>query len=366
MSVTVIPLGRLGNNMFQYALGRIIAEHHGFGYSFRPPVQRATPPRGTLADFSGSFPKAGFDLPGELYEYPVESYVIAKDPEWKGNIIDLNAILANRGRRCIRLSGYFQRYEYFAPHRETLRSWFKCHTAPCLHSNISSKDIVVTVRRGVDFGIHDWLLPYSFYNTILSSLNDLGKVFVCGVDIDRAFRRKLAIYNPIYVEGTPPEHFAFLQRFNRIILANSTFCWWAAFLSDATELYAPLSSTKHAYAFRGFNDVDLHMREARYREIEFSHTAHLLFDCCDEKRFVKPEPDGVSLNRRLADGSIVSMHFGEKDTAFVAWLTSVDRHFTVSECKAHYEGAALDAVIGDLIKRGFVVPRAEVLDCGTS
>lgn len=36
------------------------------------------------------------------------------------------------------------------------------------------------------------------------------------------------------------EDFKFIMSFNKIVVAQSTFSWWAAFLSDAQEIFAPL------------------------------------------------------------------------------------------------------------------------------
>jgi hypothetical protein len=105
------------------------------------------------------------------------------------------------------------------------------------------------------------------YEQVLSSLRNVRRVFVCGTGVDDQARRLLSKYKPIYYDGAPIEHFFFMTRFNRIVLSNSTFAWWAAFLSDAEELYAPRAPGVNAFGFTGYKDVDLHMREPRYHEV---------------------------------------------------------------------------------------------------
>lgn len=57
-----------------------------------------------------------------------------------------------------------------------------------------------------------------------------------------------------------------MTRANRIVLANSTFSWWGAYLSDAQEIHFPRP-------VRGFwspdrPDVALEVPESRYRVVE--------------------------------------------------------------------------------------------------
>ena len=136
---------------------------------------------------------------------------------------------------------------------------------------VHSDDLLVNVRRGVDYGALGWTLPLSYYLGLLRDLPLPGRVYVCGTCIDDRMRAAFRRYSPIYCDDLAPmEQFVLMTRFNRIILSNSTFAWWAAFLSDAVELYAPRAAggaMDRAFAFTGFREVDLHMREARYREV---------------------------------------------------------------------------------------------------
>lgn len=276
MSVIVNLTGRLGNNLFQYALGRIIAEHLDLELSCRryhakPKPLGGDPPNAagsTLEDVSSFFPNAPLRIPGRRVHEPVEVFEgVKKVGGWRGHKIDLNGVLQNRTLRQIRLRGWFQRLEYYAPHKPRIFQWFQLLRRPVCPYRITAADVLVNIRRGTDYGMLGWALPMSYYSQILSSLPGLGQLYVCGDSFDANARNRFQKYSPIYYEGSPIEHFSFFSHFRRVVLSNSTFAWWAAFLSEAEEIFAPRVTDPAMYGFAGYSDVDLHMRESRYKEV---------------------------------------------------------------------------------------------------
>jgi hypothetical protein len=276
MSVKVTMLGRLGNNLFQYALGRIVAERHGLAFhclwpqatrgslwtwlSFGQPVDSG--PTVKLRTVTQHFPNAPLDIPGREVEVPVDSF----EQGMPGHVLDLASILEDRRLRQIKLRGLFQRYEYFESHADEIRHWFQIAGAEVPY-RIQPSDVLVHVRRGFDFGAFGWTLAMSYYQRVLARLGGIGKVYVCGTCIDDDVRHALATFQPIYIDADSVEVLALMSKFRRIVLSNSSFAWWGAFLSDAEEIYAPRSPDGQVYAFTGYQDVDLHMRQPRYREI---------------------------------------------------------------------------------------------------
>jgi hypothetical protein len=176
------------------------------------------------------------------------------------------AILEDDTPRRISLFGFFQRYEYYAPHRASIRRWLLPRPMPAPYA-ITPRDVVVSIRRGVDYGLRQWTLSLDYYDRLLSAMKDRGNVYVCGTGIDDTVRHRLEKYRPIEYGATAIEQFCFMLRFNRMVLSNSTFAWWAAFLSSASEVHAPRSPDGIAYGFTGYRDVDLHTREANYIEV---------------------------------------------------------------------------------------------------
>jgi len=286
MSVHVIMNGRLGNNLFQYALGRIIAERHSFALTCSTePLATYHLGRGvdvggptTLESLRGHFPSAPLRIQGLTAEAPVETYHLNAGTEWNGQAIPFDAMMSASAPRKISLYGYFQRFEYFADHLPSIYRWFRCvpRRPPV---RVGPRDVVLCVRRGFDYGVLGWTLPTSYYREALRRLSGVDRVWVCGTGIDGEIREALANYGPTFFTGGPIEQFIFIQQFRRIVLSNSTFSWWAGLLSDATEIYAPFSATGSGYAFSGFEAVDLHMRQSRYRELpvpEFVSTSFRL------------------------------------------------------------------------------------------
>src|ERR1035437_3016546 len=274
MSVEAQLIGDLGNNLFQYAIARIISERHGFelnchrvDLSPHSLMWRLGMRSGTqLADAGDAFPNAPLHIPGMRHHTPQVSFDIVNNPVWNGHSLDLKEQLDDPRPRQLLLAGYFQRYEYVRMHRDTLKQWFKPVGVKALISP-SANDVLVSVRRGVDFRLHGWTLSPTFYQNALSGLRNVGRVYMVGTGIDREISNGLSAFEPTIIETSPVEQLALMLCFNRIILANCPFAWWGGFLSDATELYGPSSTDSTIYAFTGRIGVDLKIDEARYHEV---------------------------------------------------------------------------------------------------
>src|SRR5579875_3096291 len=117
MLVHVKLLARLGNNLFQYPLGRTIAEHLGFELVCEPGSTSGV----TLATVSNHFPNAALSLVGQSFASPIQEFNVHLDNACDGQALDLNAVLRDRTPRLIKLAGYFQRLQYFASFKAEIR-----------------------------------------------------------------------------------------------------------------------------------------------------------------------------------------------------------------------------------------------------
>jgi len=207
--------GRLGNNLFQYCFGRILAENLHYKLRANPiPGFRNTKTKVDGQDYSS---------------YPTQIL--------QGHAIDLKSIIQDKTKRRIIVDGFFQRYEYYREYKDIIRNdWLL--TDIQIKESIGKNDIVVHVRGG-DYKNTRNALSFSFYEEALNGAK-YERLFLCTDDMGNPFIRRFRKYNAIIHHTNPLEDFQFTMSFSKIILSQSTFSWWAAFLSNAKEIYFPL------------------------------------------------------------------------------------------------------------------------------
>jgi len=224
-----------GNNLFQYAIGRLLAEERGVGMVCSQATRRMTGGQVGLPQVLDAFVDLPQTLPGPSYLHPQTRFVLGERGDWNGQGFDRAALRADSRQQRIVLDGFFQIADWYAPHVDRLRKWFamRPQDLPCP----APDDVAIHIRRG-DYWRHGGVLDASWYADRLDQMNP-GKVVVFGVGIDEQIRTALKPWNPVYSTGDVLSDFALMQRFERIILANSSFSWWAALLSHA-QVWHPL------------------------------------------------------------------------------------------------------------------------------
>lgn len=209
--------GRLGNNLFQYCLGRLLAEELGFELK--------------AGEIPG-FPNTAQRISGASHAAPEQTIT--------GQCIDLSGILKDRSPRQIILHGYFQRIEYYLPHRERIRRWLALDSAIRVPSERA--DLIVHVRR-TDYVAMGWALPFSYYEEAIQRfLPKNGRLWIATDDRHDPFLRRFAQWKPKFVRGTALEHMAFFMNAARLVISPSSFSWWGAFLGEHETVVAPICS----------------------------------------------------------------------------------------------------------------------------
>lgn len=213
--IQVLYNGFLGNHLFQYCFGRILATN--LGYAFDP---HALP----------GFPNTGTEVYGKKYNNPIQTTK-------NNHVVDMPGIIFDNSQRKIVLSGFYQRYEYYRDHKDDIKNdWLIVENRL---PKRRSADAVVHVRRGdyVDIG---YSLTLDSYRKMIDSVNFESLYIVTDAPED-AFFKGFADYNPTIVSQDRISDFKFLMSFDNIILSQSTYSWWAAFLSDASTIVFPIT-----------------------------------------------------------------------------------------------------------------------------
>lgn len=206
---------RLGNCLFQYCLGRIIAQELGFALE--------------AEDILG-FPRTQEEVLGNRYGHPYEVLT--------GYRVDFERLRTDRTPRRVILDGYFQRYEYYRPYREQIQSWLKL--SPAIQTPAPEKKLVLNVRRKDYVGL-GWALPFSYYEEAIQLAKAEGdNIWIVTDAPNDPFFNRFKSFRPNFFSGSPLEQLAFMIKSRRLVLSQSTFSWWAGFLGNQEEIYAPV------------------------------------------------------------------------------------------------------------------------------
>ena len=216
--------GRLGNKLFQYCFGRIIADALQFNFDAEhvPGFSHATSLRRLC------LPSIGL-----------------KEEVLNGHKVDVEKVVANRKKRIIRLLGHFQRYEYYRKHKEKIRSWLSVPT-----SNIpGTEDLVIHIRSGDLWQVNrsnppnegQLPLPFSFYKQIIEQRVWEKIYIITEMQKDPMVQKLAASYSALVQSKSEIEDFCFLASGHNIVLSVSTFAWWASWLSRAKQIFFPLA-----------------------------------------------------------------------------------------------------------------------------
>lgn len=268
MSVEVRFLGHLGNNLFQYALGRVLAEELDLALDCVAPgarpafgrVEEASGIRDRLWTLTDAFSDVRLQVPGRDIRVPQYRQVMGEQLHWNGHGLNLDWLLRHGADRRIVLRGYFQRSEYYLPWRERIRGWLRL---PRVAGEIEPGpgDIVLHLRRSYDMRVLGRQITLRYYEEILEG-HAFERIFVCGLGLDAETRARLARFNPIWLDLDAVATLRLLQAASQIAIANSTFSWWGAWLSDATRIFFP--RPVRGYWSPERPEVALEVPEARY------------------------------------------------------------------------------------------------------
>ena len=225
---------RMGNRMFQYCLGRILAEEFGFALH---------------AEALPGFPNTGKKIEGLLIHDPVQILT--------GQRINWAEIRADRSHRRIVLEGWFQRYEYYRPWRRKIQQWLAFD--PAVRTPDIRPEVVVHVRR-TDYVKIGWALPFSYYDEAIETvLPQGGEVWIVTDDSHDPFLRQFSSWKPKFFHGTSLETMLFMSRSPQLVMSQSSFSWWPTFLGEVKRIICPLPQFglwSDATAFPGIDLIE--------------------------------------------------------------------------------------------------------------
>lgn len=164
----------------------------------------------------------------------------AKIYDWAMFKFEHKEIILHDNFDCYCIEGYYQTYKYF-----DLYNFSKMLNLDYVQNKytIQENDVVVHIRR-TDYAKNNFhkILSINYYFNALKNLEKelkINKLYVFSDDL-KWCKENFKYVNVEYVEcNNEIEEFVFMSTFKYFIIANSSFSWWASYLSSAKKIYCP-------------------------------------------------------------------------------------------------------------------------------
>lgn len=238
---------RMGNRMFSYAIGRIIAERKKYQF---------------IAEAITSFSKTYNHTPSSdisSLHNPLSLRSI-----FGSHSIDFNIIDEHNGD--IVIDSFAQQADHYIDHRDKIREWFEIEN----DIQVDPDELVVHIRE-TDYKSINMFLGDTFYVDIIDNLS-YNKVTIVTDNCRSPLIVKLANAG-CRIHSTEPvtkfsidnnatimDDFKYMQKANSILLSQSSFSWWAAFLGNPSRVLFPISVDRGMWKSEpGSGDINLYV-----------------------------------------------------------------------------------------------------------
>lgn len=220
--------GRIGNQMFQYVITRIVALKHN--YQFNIPVNGFLP--------INFFPNLDMGVPN-FDENQV--YIENNEQRYDPTVLNVNDNTL--------LIGFWQTEKYFSGYEKQIKEWFHVDNL-----DIDNIDNICFIHfRGGDYKNSNQFLPKEYYDLAKSRMLSENPNMIFHVITDDIDLAKETFKNDIIIENSNDLFdFRVLKSAKYLIISNSTFSWWAGWLNDNKKL---ILAPEKWYNFKKETDV---------------------------------------------------------------------------------------------------------------
>ena len=215
-------IGRLGNNMWQYAVCRTIAEDNNYEFHI--------PRCFSGSDLFNCSLGVELDLTNQkFFDFYMNNSFMAQF--YNPNIFQISDFT--------KLVGFFQCERYIQENRENIRKWFslKNPNIKLLRDLKLDKEICVINFRGGDYKeIPDVYLDINYWNNSISYIKKINSNIQFIVVTDDITAAKMFFPEFPVEHFTVADDFLIISQAKYLIIANSTFSWWAAWLNTSSKI----------------------------------------------------------------------------------------------------------------------------------
>ena len=236
--------GRLGNQMFQLAC--LVALSEDKGYEIALPTENFKPDNENGYN-DGSQLRDCFNIPDHFFRSRSEimNRISHQYREPKFSYSDDFFNLPDNTD----INGYYQSEKYFKNFEDRIRKLFNFKDWIDEKANsifddlgVDGSSICVHIRRGDYVAQSDYhpILKNDYYSSALSGMN--GKIFFFSDDYEWCRDNMLDAFPGSFVveKMNPYVSLCLMSKFKKFVIANSSFSWWAAWLSgEHSDVVSP-------------------------------------------------------------------------------------------------------------------------------
>ena len=249
-------LGRLANQMFQYASLKGIARNLGYEYSI-PPQEV----------FGQNDPLVNSDSLCIYDVFPIKDknkVAISKNQLLMERMHEFDQELFNKCPDNVDLYGYFQSAKYFDHIKDEIKTDFtftKEVDMLCteLFDSIGDHNVISVHIRRTDYTVNPNhpVQPISYYEEALRKFDKNDKILVFSDDPAWCKHQELFADDSILIseDNDADVDLCLMSKCNYHIIANSSFSWWGAWLADSEKIIAPKNWFASATADKSIKDM---------------------------------------------------------------------------------------------------------------
>jgi len=250
-------LGRLANQMFQYASLKGIARKHRYDYAI-PPVNF----------FGQNDPLVRND---KLNIYDVfnidknNTINVVKNPILQERMFEFDKELFESCPDNVDLYGYYQSPKYFDHIKDEIKSDFTFTNeieSVCdemIESIDNGRKLIALHIRRTDYTVNPNhpVQSLEYYEEALKHFDKNERIIVFSDDPDWCQQQKLFDNDDIMIsEGNDADvDLCLMTKCNYHIIANSSFSWWGAWLADSEHVIAPTNWFADSCADKSVKDM---------------------------------------------------------------------------------------------------------------
>lgn len=250
-------IGRLGNNMIQYSLGRYIAENKGYELNYSEIGNTSTKEMFSL------FKETNRHISGKNV---TENILTLGYNNLDNNIhkYDIELLLNHIGG--IELKGFFQKYDLFFNHKDIIKSYFLYDTTNLKTSK--DYDVVIHIRLGDYVSLNHFIHPDKIYN-LYKNLDFLNALIISDDPNSYLLSKFLQDNTCVVQKNSILQDLHYMATSKNIIISQSTFSWWGSYLGNEKDIYVPYGDSEYPWSYQPNNDdIDLIPNKSNYKKIK--------------------------------------------------------------------------------------------------